>query len=144
MSWTRRFLVVGVLASLWVGAAGRWPARAEVWQPVQLTVRDRGEGRVTVTATWQGVREGSLVLRVAFDTHSVDLSGFDVASNTVLRDEAGRELRPLRWQEEQSSSHHRSGLLVFAAPPAPPGRLLLVVRNLAGVPERVLVFEFRQ
>ncbi|MDR5689339.1 MAG: hypothetical protein QN213_06835 [Armatimonadota bacterium] len=144
MSWTRRFFVVWLVAGLWAVVAGTRPVRAEVWQPVQLTVRDRGEGRVTVTATWQGVREGTLVLRVAFDTHSVDLSGFDVASNTVLRDEAGRELRLLRWQEEQGSSHHRRGLLVFAAPPAPPGRLLLVVRNLAGVPERVLAFEFRQ
>ncbi|MCS7235706.1 MAG: hypothetical protein RMM30_07000, partial [Armatimonadota bacterium] len=99
-------------------------------------------GGVTVTATWEGVRDGAVVLRLSLDTHSVDLSGFDVLANTVLRDEDGRELRPLRWQEERSSSHHRTGVVYFSAPNRRPDRLALVVRNLAGVAERVLVFEF--
>jgi hypothetical protein len=97
---------------------------------------------VTVTATWQGVRDGAVVFRLSLDTHSVDLSGFDVLANTALRDEEGQEARPLRWQEERSSSHHRTGVVYFPAPDLRRRRLALVVRNLAGVPERVLVFEF--
>ncbi len=131
--------VAAVAVVLGLGALG---ALAESWKPVRPSVRDRGAGGVTVTATWQGVEGGALVVRLSLDTHSVDLTGFDVAGSTVLRTEGGRELRPLRWEEEPGSSHHRRGLLYFPAPPSPPSWLQLVVRNLAGVPERVLVFEF--
>lgn len=116
---------------------------AEVPQPVQTAVRDRGAGGVTVSAAWLGIREDRLAFRLSFDTHSVDLSGFDVPANTALRAGPGQELRPVRWQEERSSSHHRAGVLYFPLPRNVQGRLVVVVRNLAGVDERELLFEFR-
>ncbi|MDR7416418.1 MAG: hypothetical protein QN193_05510 [Armatimonadota bacterium] len=115
---------------------------AEPVRPVQATIRDRGAGGVTVTATWQGFRDGAVAFRLSLDTHSVDLSGFDVLAHVGLRAGAGAELRPLRWEEERSSSHHRTGVLYFPVPNPLPDRLALVVRDLAGVAERVLAFEF--
>lgn len=117
---------------------------AEVPQPVQTAVRDRGAGGVTVSATWLGVRDDRLAFRLSLDTHSVDLSGFDVLANTALRAGSGQELRPVRWQEERTSSHHRAGVVYFPLPRSLQGGLVVVVRNLAGVDERELMFEFRR
>lgn len=50
-------------------------------------------GQVTVAATWQGPTAG-LVFRVALDTHSVDLGGYDLRELAVLRTDQGREVRP--------------------------------------------------
>lgn len=112
-------------------------------QPARTTVRDQGAAGVTVTATWVGIQENQLVFRLAFDTHSVDLSRFDVAANVALRDDSGRELSPAGWEDERRDSHHRAGTLRFPAPDGPSRRISLVVRNLAGISERVLTFELR-
>ena len=148
--------VVGVRKALWrpvfataavvllAVSAGQGAPSADAPQPTQATVRDRGAGAVTVTATWLGVQEERLAVRLALDTHSVDLSGFDVLANTVLRDGSGQELRAVRWQEERASSHHRTGIVFFPFPKSLQPRLAGGVRNLAGVEERVLVFEFRR
>ncbi len=116
-------------------------------RPIQLTVRDSGAGGVTVEATWLGIQEdGGLAFKVRFDTHSVDLSTFDVVENVLLRDGAGRELRASAWRDERRASHHRAGTVKF--PALPPGsdrsRVTLVVRNLAGIAERALTFEFQR
>lgn len=114
-------------------------------RPIEPTIRDSGAGGVTVEATWLGQQEdGGLAFKVALDTHSVDLSRFDVATNLVLRDDGGRELQAGSWQDERLNSHHRAGLVRFPAlpPGGATGRVTLVVRNLAGVPERALTFEF--
>jgi hypothetical protein len=125
-------------------SAGRGALSSDAPQPTQATVRDRGAGGVTVTATWLGVQEDRLAVRLALDTHSVDLSGFDVLANTVLRDGSGQEWRAVRWQEERASSQHRTGVVFFPFPKSLGPWLAVVVRNLAGVEERVLVFDFRR
>ena len=116
-------------------------------RPIKSTVRDGGAGGVTVEATWLGKQEdGGLAFKVALDTHSDDLARFDAAANVVLRDDEGRELRASDWLDERSDSHHRAGMVRFPAPPpgGVTGRVTLVVRNLAGVPERTLTFEFQR
>lgn len=116
-------------------------------RPIKATVRDGGAGGVTVEATWLGRQEdGGLAFKVALDTHSVDLSGFDAVANVVLRDDKGRELPVSNWQDERQDSHHRAGIARFPAlpPGSDGGRVTLVVRNLAGVSERALTFEFQR
>ncbi len=120
---------------------------AGVARPIKSTVRDGGAGGVTVEATWLGQQaDGTVAVELTLDTHSVDLSSFDVAANVALRDEGGSELAASDWQDERRNSHHRSGVVRF--PALPPGsnreRVTLVVRNLAGVAERTLSFEFQR
>lgn len=74
---------------------------------------------------------------VQLDTHSGDLMAANLASSAVLKDGNGNELRPASWQDLSADSHHRSGLLIFAGT-KPEGSLILVLSNVAGVPERVL------
>lgn len=107
-------------------------------EPVEwIEKSDDGQGAVTVTASPMAT-QGSMTVRLAINTHSVDISGFDVLGNTRLVME-DKILVPKNWQEVESSSHHMSGMLVFENP----GRVKmeLVVKNLAGVGERRIEWE---
>lgn len=88
--------------------------------------------------------EREVVFAVALDTHAGDLSAYDVLKNMVLRNDRGVRTPPVRWVATADGSHHRSGGLVFPrmvggrAIDRDAGALELVVRDLGGVPERVL------
>jgi len=114
--------------------------------PVQ---RDGGEGGVQievlyVTAEyaqrsndarlqqWQPDRYA--VFRVSMDTHTVDLSGYDMVKVSELV-AGGKRYAPLRWVSISDSSHHRSGALIFPRiEPVLPVELL--IKTVAGVPVR--------
>ena len=102
------------------------------------TQRQEG-GQVTVAATWNGPGAGP-VFTVALDTHSVDLDSIDLSRLAVLRTPAG-DVAATEWSAPKGG-HHRSGELRFpsARPDGRPtltsGPVELVVRDVAGVPER--------
>ena len=79
-----------------------------------------------------------LVFSLSLNTHSVDLSPYQLEALSLLRDGRGRDAQPVRWEEDQgSSSHHRSGRLLFPREGLDPASgLELVVRDVGGVTER--------
>jgi len=86
-----------------------------------------------------------IVFLLTFDTHSGDLTRYDVMRNIRLRTGPGQEYAPIRWEPISDDSHHRAGALIFPATVA--GRdvigrettvVVLVIANLAGVPARTL------
>jgi hypothetical protein len=100
-------------------------------------------GQVTVKATWSGMTAGP-VFDIIMDTHAVDLDSYDLAQLAVLRVDGTREVRPASW-DAPKGGHHRKGTLAFPTTAAD-GRALvgpgtrtveLMVRDVAGVPERV-------
>jgi hypothetical protein len=99
-------------------------------------------GQVTVAVTWEG-RQGRPLFKVALDTHSVDLDAIDLSQMALLRTDQGVEIRPTGW-DAPKGGHHRSGTLSFpevAADGAPlfdasTDSVELVIRNVAGIPER--------
>lgn len=110
--------------------------------------KDRGEGGVEIQATYVTAEylrasggdakrfqpDKFTVFLVALDTHSVDLTGYDLARLSELRVSA-KTYTPLRWESVTDSSHHRSGALIF--PKIEAGSAVeLVVKNIAGVPAR--------
>ena len=104
--------------------------------------RTSEDGEITVAATWKG-RSAGPVFEVAMDTHSVNLDGYDLKKLAVLRTGGGEEVRPSAW-DAPKGGHHREGTLAF--PKRTPGgsriigpdtrRIQLVIRDVAGVPER--------
>jgi hypothetical protein len=78
----------------------------------------------------------TLEFEVAFNTHSVDL-GFDPAALSVLRDGQGRDYPATAWEGDAPGGHHRSGTLRFEVPNAPADSVEVIIRDVAGVPERV-------
>lgn len=110
------------------------------------TTQTNTDGAVTVAVTWSGIAAGP-VFSVVMDTHSVDLDGVDLSRQAVLRTDQGIEIAPSAWQSPLSG-HHRRGMLTFPAT-TPDGRPVfspatrrveLVIRDIAGVPERVLLW----
>lgn len=105
-------------------------------------------GEATVAVTWRGPDAGP-VFEVVMDTHSGDLDGYDLRELAVLRNGRGVEARPIGWSAPEGG-HHREGTLSFprtaagGSEPIGPDvrRIELVIRDVAGVPERRFEWTF--
>lgn len=80
---------------------------------------------------------------IAMDTHSVDLSD-DMLKAVVLRDDSGMEYAPSAWDGPTAGGHHREGKIKFAPLTMETKVLTLIVKNIAGVPERSFKWELAQ
>ncbi|KKU48565.1 MAG: hypothetical protein UX68_C0011G0023 [Parcubacteria group bacterium GW2011_GWA2_46_9] len=96
---------------------------------------DNGERGVTVIAEFSEF-EGKLVFNVAIDTHSVDLSAFNPNTQINLESDDGIAI-PAERVESSGSGHHQEFTLYFSKVK---GNVRLVVRDLAGVPRREIVW----
>ncbi len=77
---------------------------------------------------------------IAMNTHSVDLSA-DMLQVVTLRDNTGQEYAPTKWDGPVGGGHHRSGKLEFPALAANVKSITLLVKNIAGIPERTFNWE---
>lgn len=139
---TRRPLVAlgALVVGLTVAVFGATPLPA----PAQgsAATQTREAGGVTVAVTWQAGASG-LTFKVVLDTHSVNLDDYDLAQLAVVRTDQGQEVAPISWQAPLGG-HHREGTLTFPWTTDDGTSLLgggtraieLVIRNVAGVPER--------
>lgn len=75
------------------------------------------------------------IFKVRLKTHSVDL-GYDMVRASMLQDSQGREYRAIRWNGSPPGGHHRSGTLEFPELKGSPKSVKLVIKGVAGVPER--------
>ena len=93
-------------------------------------------GSVSVAVTPTSLKAGVPgEFEIAMNTHSVDLSA-DMLKAVVLRDDAGKEYTPTKWDGPVGGGHHRSGKIEFSALAANVKSVTLIVRDIAGVPER--------
>lgn len=143
-------LVVGMIvfgAVWWFTADRPSPGPAVVAGQVYVQ-RDKGEGGVEIEVTFvtteyvRSVNKDAAkyepdkyaVFLVAMNTHSVDLSGFDMVKISELR-AGGKSLAPLRWISTSDNSHHRAGVLIF--PKVDEKQAVeLIIKTIAGVPAR--------
>jgi hypothetical protein len=92
-------------------------------------------GGVTVKVTYLAQTEHESRFLVALDTHSVDLSVYDLKANSVLRDDTGIMLQPTAI-ENKGSGHHREAILTFPRPSTRRKWQELVIKDIAGEKER--------
>ena len=78
----------------------------------------------------------SVKFEIRMNTHSGDLSQ-DLVSVSTLKDDNGREYRPVEWQGSPPGGHHRKGVLQFPMLNGNTKSVTLVIRNVAHVPERI-------
>lgn len=104
-----------------------------------VTKRDR-QGPVTVAVTPLGpVTAGApLKIKIVLDTHSVGLDGIAFEKVVALRAPDGAEVAP-QAVETKGSGHHREAVVTF--PPRPGGPLRIVVKDVAGVAERLFTWD---
>lgn len=113
----------------------------EAAKPSAATQTSEG-GEVTVEVAWEGESAGP-TFDVTMDTHSVDLDGYDLRKQAVLRNDRGQEVRAKAW-DAPKGGHHREGKLGFPEKTASGEDLIgpdtrkieLLIRDVAGVPER--------
>lgn len=98
-------------------------------------------GNVTVTVMpVRFVRDAPLEFEIAMNTHSVDLSG-DMLKAVALRDDAGKEYAPTAWDGPSAGGHHRSGKIEFTALTTNTKSVTVIVKGIAGVPERMFTWD---
>ena len=94
-------------------------------------------GGVTMKVTYLNPKGGDGArFQVALDTHSVNLDSYDLKKIVVLRDDAGN-IYPPTSVENNGSGHHRQATVSFAKVANKNKRIELVVKDVAGVKERV-------
>jgi len=94
-------------------------------------------GGVTVDVTFLKERAEGPTFQVVLDTHSGSLDGYRFEEIVRLRDGKGGEAAPAAVESAKGSGHHREATVRFAWPDPKPGSVELVVKGVAGVPERV-------
>lgn len=109
----------------------------------QELARTQAGGGVTVTATYANPRRGEdPKFEVALNTHSVNLDSYDLKTLSVLRDDAGKEYKPLRVDNE-GGGHHRRATLVFPKLDPKAKHLELVIKDIAGVKARTFDWDIK-
>ena len=115
------------------------PSNDDVQEPASIargeSKSDNDGGDVTVMADFVE-RSGKLVFNVYIDTHTVDLSYFNPRGQVSLEGNDGAMVAPER-AESSGSEHHLEFTLYF---PKVEGSVRLVVRDLAGVPRREIIW----
>lgn len=134
--------IVTILTALSIGFFA--PGFIELENGVAATgnlSRTHSGGGVTVSVTYLNPEgaEGPR-FRVALNTHSVDLDVYDLKELSFVRDGAGKTLKPSNV-ENKGGGHHRQVILTFPKPSARAKSLELVIRDIAGVKERVFRWE---
>jgi len=110
----------------------------------QQVARTQAGGGVTVTATYLNPRSNEEAkFDIAMNTHSVDLDGYDLKTLSLLRDDAGKEHKPLRVENE-GGGHHRRVTLVFPKPSPKAKHIELVIKDIAGVKARSFSWDLGQ
>lgn len=143
----RRF-VVSVLALLALilaacGGQDAEPPQASAPEPAASQTFDTQSsdaGRVMIDVTPLKLSGDAWEFDVALNTHSVNL-GFDMTEVSALRCDQGQEYASIGWDGSGPGGHHRSGVLKFAALDHPTSYVEILIRDVAGEPERLFRWE---
>lgn len=107
----------------------------------KLTSQENEGGNVTVTVEPDVLEIGRKPrFKFEFNTHSVDLA-FDVSKASVLQDNLGNIYENGLWEGSPPEGHHRQGTLTFDKPLEKSQSVDLMIRNVAGIPERKLTWK---
>lgn len=101
-------------------------------------------GGVSVAVTYLQAKDQGTAFKVVLDTHSANLDQYTFESIAVLRDDTGKAY-PLEAVESASGGgHHREAVLRFARVALGAKGLELLVRDVAGVQERLFRWSLTQ
>ncbi|MBI3342922.1 hypothetical protein HY032_02090 [Candidatus Gottesmanbacteria bacterium] len=152
MKVTRTTIMVASIATItilavWSIASGRQASTttAEIVpspasSPSGNQTQTNENGNVTVTVTPQELSVGKpATFQIVYDTHSINLD-FDVASVAELRDDQNNSYGMPVWNGDPPGGHHRKGALTFPTPLGKTTQIMLTLKNIAGIKERVFAW----
>ncbi len=143
----KSYLAIGIIFVSIVAAVVFWPKQKTEIPPRQkemqqlssvpagenFETQSNSEGGVTIEVTPKSIDEGTFV--IVLNTHSVELND-DLTRAAVLKDENGKEYRPMSWQGAPPGGHHREGILKFGPLLPKPQKIKLIINGIGGIPER--------
>lgn len=133
MSLTRRVLQILFIGVAVILATTR-PVVAGAPPGAKQSIKGGG---TTVDVTFLKEGGDAAIFQVALNTHSVNLDVYSFEEIVRLRDAQGSEVVPMVVEDVTGGGHHRRATVRFAWPRPRPTILELVVKGVAGVPERV-------
>ena len=109
----------------------------DIFGAASNTPQANSGGGVTAKVTYlnQGAADEPR-FQVVLDTHSVNLDAYDLKSIAVLRDDTGKAYAST-GVESKGSGHHREAIVSFSKLSPDAKRVELVIKDVAGVKERV-------
>lgn len=130
----------GLRFLLAVMAIVAFPAGGFAEDDVPQVVRGGG---VVVILTRLPSEGDALRFRIEMTTHMRDLDPYRLEQIIRLRDQTGKEIGPLAVEQIMGGGHHRMAVVRFP-PPDPRATVVeLLVRDVAGVPERVFRWDLQ-
>lgn len=140
-------LVAGCSSGVVAGGQGAGTKTNASASPTASLVQSSEGGSVTIQLTWLNQQKTAVVFDVSMDTHSVDLDRIDLGKLATLKDDGGTTYQATSWNAP-AGGHHRSGTLTFPTfPLLEQGQTKyfeVVIKDVAGVPERVLRWQLTQ
>lgn len=131
---------VGLVFLLGIMAAAGLPAPTLALDEVPQVVR--GGGVAVILSRLPSAGE-ELRIRIEMTTHTRDLDSYSFDQIVRLREATGKELPPIAVEREMGGGHHRSAVLRFSTPNRDVTAVDVVVRGVAGIPERLFRWDLR-
>lgn len=133
----RRIAVLGLLSLLVAaGILGRGGGvLAASTLQAKLSQQVAGGG-VTVVATLLKDQAELTAVKLALETHSVNLDGYRFEAIATLRDDTGRTYPVTAVEQATGGGHHRGAVLRFGKLSPEAKTIELIVKDVAGVKER--------
>jgi len=138
MKWLRRITVFHTLALLVSLALFGLASEASAYK-----TKSSSKSGVQVEVKPVQLAKGKPAnFEVRMTTHSVELDQ-DLTAVCSLKDDQGREYKPLKWKGSPPGGHHRSGVLAFPPLEGNPKSVTLIIRTIANVPERIFAWQVK-
>jgi hypothetical protein len=134
----RRVVWLTVLGVVAIGGLMDRSEEALAASTVQANLSQQAAGGgVTVIATLLQDQADTTAIKLVLDTHSVNLDGYKLDAIAALRDDAGKTYPIVAVEQASGGGHHRQAVLRFGKVSAEARTIELVVRDVAGVEERI-------
>lgn len=129
--WLLVILLIALILGLAYRERSASPGQSRSNTAIKLAKQEQTAGGITVAVTPEDVASG--VFMFDLSTHSVELNQ-DLVQTVTLRDENGRQYRPLQWEGSEPGGHHRQGKLQFGQLEPLPQQLTIIINNLGDNP----------
>ena len=126
------------LAVLVVVAVAGWAEEGLAATTAQAKLSQQvAGGGVTVAATLLKDQAEATAIKLVLDTHSANLDGYKFDAIATLRDDSGNTYPVEAVEQASGGGHHRQAVLRFGKVDPQAKGIELLVKDVAGVKERI-------
>ena len=134
----RRIVGLTVLGIIAAAAVTSWSGEVFAASTVQAKLSQQvAGGGVTVIATLLKEQTDTTAIKLVLDTHSANLDGYKLDEIAILQDDTGKSYPVVAVEQASGGGHHRQAVLRFGKVSPEAKTVELLVKDVAGVKERI-------